>query len=173
MQCSANDYGIIMAATITAKQLVTGLHDKALCADITIDAIDPGTAQAYINSVAEEEIPEDIEFRRLHCEHYYREVNLFVLAMLGLTTLNNIAQLGAEAASLTDNLQEQQGHTASILLTLVILLAVSMMTCNSVHMRLQYAFYTAVAQMWQWIAHILSILAQQESAPMESIMKVQ
>jgi len=90
-----------------------------------------------------------------------------VLAMLGLTTLDNIAQLGVQATSLTDSPQEQQNQTAKILITLIITLAVSLLTCNSVQMRLQYAFYTAVAQMWQGLAYMLSCLTRQTPAPME------
>ena len=64
-----------------------------------------------------------------------------VLAMLGLTTLDNIAQLGVQATSLTDSPQEQQNQIAKILITLIITLAVGLLTCNSVQMRLQYFFF--------------------------------
>ena len=52
--------------------------------------------KSYIEQMATREIPDEIERYRLPCEHYYREINLFVAALLGLTTLDNIAQMGVQ-----------------------------------------------------------------------------
>jgi len=165
--CSGEDYEVIQAATCTARRITAELQDKSLFDNIIIDAMDPEVLQAYIASEAQKDIPQEIEFRRLYCEHYYMEVNLFVLAILGLTTLDNIAQLGVQATSLTDNPQEEQHQTAKFLVTLVFIFAMSLLTCSSMRGRLQYTYYHVVAQMWQGLAHLLSYMTQHAPTPMD------
>ena len=67
---------MIQAATRTAIQIVTGLHDPAVFMDVTVDVFDPNTVPVCINTVAARDIPDEIESHLLQCVHYYREVNL-------------------------------------------------------------------------------------------------
>ena len=74
--CSGEDYRVIQAATRTANQIATGLHDPAIFADVAVEVFDPNTVQVYINTVAARDIPDEIDSHLLQCVHYYREVNL-------------------------------------------------------------------------------------------------
>ena len=96
----------------------------------------PEDVKSYIEQVASRKVPYEIERRRLPCEHYHSEVNLFVAALLGLTTLDNIAQMGVQATSTPENSTEEPDCNARLLLTLAVLVLRCLMTRSSMQLLL-------------------------------------
>ena len=92
---------------------------------------------------------------------------MFVAALLGLTTLDNVAQMGVQVTSMTENSPEQPDYNASILLALGAIVLMNLMTRNSVQLLLQRFVYAVTARMWDFVAYALSFLALQEDAPMD------